>query len=143
MYCTLADIQKQISKDTLIQLTDDNQTGETDTVIVDEAIIYSETLIDGYLRGRYILPLTLVPGVIKIIAVDLSVFRLYSRRFQTDTPDAINEKYKNSIKMLEQIQKGIIALGIELKANISESAIFRTNKDRSDRSFSKVRLNEY
>jgi phage gp36-like protein len=143
MYCTLADILKQISKDTLIQLTDDNQTGETDTVIVDEAIIYSETLIDGYLRGRYILPLNLVPAVVKIIAVDLSVCRLYSRRFQTETPDAISEKYKNSIKMLEQIQKGIIALNIKPKAIFNESAIFRTNKDSSDRRFSKERLNEY
>ena len=113
MYCELADIQKQVYQDTLIQLTDDSQTGEIDTAIVEEALAYSSTLIDGYLRGRYVLPLTQTPAVITIIAVDLCIFRLYSRRFQTDIPDAVKEKYYSSIRMLEQIQKGKILLGIE------------------------------
>lgn len=149
MYCQIEDIQKQVSKDTLIQLTDDNQVSEIDAVIVDEAILYSETLINGYLRGRYSIPIinigldTEPPDILKILAIDLSIYRLYSRRFQTDTPDSISEKYKNSIKILEQIQKGIISLGIETAGTAPELGEYRTNKSFEERTFSKQVLNEY
>ena len=146
MYCLIEDIQKQVSQDTLIQLTDDNQTGEIDSVIVEEAILYSESLINGYLRGRYTLPLAInanPPDILKILAVDLSIYRLYSRRYQTDTPDSISEKYKNSIKILEQIQRGIISLGLETAGAAPELGEYRANKSFQDRTFSKQVLNEY
>jgi len=148
MYCILEDIQKQVSQDTLIQLTDGDQIGEIDSIIVEEAIIYSETLIDGYLRGRYTLPVISIanpnsPDILKILAVDLSIYRLYSRRFQTDTPDSISEKYKNSIRILEQIQKGIISLGIETAGIVPELGEYRTNKNSLDREFCRTKLNEY
>lgn len=149
MYCQIEDIQKQVSKDALIQLTDDNQLGHIDSIIVEEAILYSETLINGYLRGRYTLPIINVglgsdsPDILKILAVDLSIYRLYSRRFQTDTPDSISEKYKNSIKILEQIQKGIISLGIETAGTAPELGEYRTNKLFQDRTFSKQLLKDY
>ena len=58
-YCTPEDIEKQVSTHTLIQLTNDNPDQETvDTVVCEEALIYSSTLIDGYLRGKYTLPLS-------------------------------------------------------------------------------------
>jgi len=133
MYCTLDDIKQQVSETTLIEITDDNQVNEINTAIMDEAILYSETLIDGHLRGRYTLPLPTVPILIKILAADLSVFRLYSRRFYTDMPESINNKYKNSIKLLEQIQRGIISLGIEKEETPTEAGEYLTNKTFSDR----------
>jgi phage gp36-like protein len=143
MYCSLNDLKKQVQEDTLIQLTDDDNSGEIDASVIDESVIYSETLIDGYLRGRYTLPLSQVPAVIKILAVDLSIYRLYSRRFHTDTPDAISEKYKNSIRILEQIQRGIISLGIETAGRPPELGEYRTNKTFEERTFSKHLLREY
>ena len=74
MYCSLDDIKQQVSETTLIEITDDNQANEINTKIIDEAILYSETLIDGYLRGRYTLPLATIAVLIKIIAADLTVF---------------------------------------------------------------------
>lgn len=149
MYCSLDDIQKQVSKDTLIQLTDDSQVSEIDSIIIEESILYSETLINGYLRGRYTLPIVNIaldaepPDILKILAVDLCIYRLYSRRFQTDTPDSISEKYKNSIRILEQIQKGIISLGIEIAGTAPELGEYRTNKSHQDREFCRDRLNKY
>jgi phage gp36-like protein len=137
MYCTLDDIKQQISETTLIEITDDNQANEINTAIIDEAILYSETLIDGYLRGRYTLPLVTIPVLLKIISADLTIFRLYSRRFQTDMPESINDKYKNSIKLLEQIQKDIISLGIEVPESPLERGEYRTNKTFRDRIFTK------
>lgn len=143
MYCELQDIQKFMDNPTLVQLTDDNQTGVIDQSVIDEAIIYSETLIDGYLRSRYTLPLNQTPKIITFIALDLSIHRLYSRRLATDMPDSINEKYKTAIKVLEQIQKGIISLGIETSSTAPELGEYRGNKSFQDREFSKEKLNAY
>jgi len=143
MYCTLYDIKQQVPENTLIEITDDVQANEINTVIIDEAILYSETLIEGYLRGRYTLPLTTIPVLIKIISSDLTVFRLYSRRFQADMPASIDDKYKNSIKLLEQIQKRIISLGIEVPASPPERGEYMTNKTLSDRIFTKSFINKF
>jgi phage gp36-like protein len=143
MYCTIDDIQKQVQDCTLIEITDDDLSGQINTDVVDESILYSETLIDGYLRGRYTLPLQTVPEIVKIPAVDLSIYRLYSRRFHTDMPDSINDKYKNSIKLLEQIQKGIISLGIETDGTPPELGEYRTNKTYQDRIFTNRLLDTF
>lgn len=144
MYCQIEDIRKQISLDTLIQLTDDNQTGEIDIEIAEEAINYSGTLINGYLIGRYNIPINNeIPDIVKIVAIDLSIYRLYSRRFQTDMPDSVSEKYKNSMKILEQIQKGIISLSIDATDSVIKIAIYKTNKTYQDRIFSDEVLDGY
>ena len=144
MYCTIEDIQKQTSRDTLVQLTDDNQLGEIDSIIVEEAILYSETLINGYLCGRYTIPIfNEIPNILKILAIDLAIYRLYLRRFQTDTPNSISEKYKNSTKILEQIQKGIISLEIESTGKVIRMSEYKTNKTSKDRIFSKEFLDDY
>ena len=142
-YCTLDDIKQQVSEITLIEITDDNQANEINTNIIDKAILYSETLIDGYLRGRYTLPLATIPVLIKILAADLTIFRLYSRRFQADMPDSINDKYKNSIKLLEQIQKGVVSLGIETADTPPKLGEYRTNKTSNDRIFTKSFINKF
>ncbi|OGI31340.1 MAG: hypothetical protein A2287_02805 [Candidatus Melainabacteria bacterium RIFOXYA12_FULL_32_12] len=143
MYCTLQDIKKQVQESTLIEITDDNLSGQISTEVVDESILYSQTLIDGYLRGRYTLPLQTTPEILKILCVDLSIYRLYSRRFHTDMPDSINDKYKSSIKLLEQIQKGIISLGIEIPGTPPELGEYRTNKTYQDRIFPKSLLDSF
>ena len=80
-YCTLDDIQTRIGTLPLIQLTNDNgDEDKIDTVVCEEALIYSSTLIDGYLRGKYSLPLDTHFPLLKVVAIDLSIYRLYSRR---------------------------------------------------------------
>lgn len=143
-YCTLEDIETQISTAVLIQLTDD--TGLQSTInssVVEEALIYSSTLIDGYLRGRYTLPLDTHFPLLRIITIDLSIYRLYSRRIQTEIPEAVLEAYKNAIKTLEQIKKGIISLQTEINNEVSGSPEYRTNKTPKDRLFNKEKLYEY
>ncbi|KKP40306.1 MAG: mu-like protein prophage Flumu protein gp36 [Candidatus Peregrinibacteria bacterium GW2011_GWC2_33_13] len=142
-YCNPDDIKQQVTEATLIEITDDNLAGEINAAVVNEAILYSATIIDGYLRGRYTLPLPTIPEIVKILAVDLSIFRLYLRRFHTDMPDSINDKYKNSIKLLEQIQKGIISLGIETAGTPPKCGEYRTNKTYRDREFPKIFLDTF
>ena len=99
-YCTIEDIETQTSTPTLIQLSSDNGQEEVNRVVVEEAIIYSSTLIDGYLRGRYTLPLNIHFPLLRILAIDLSIYRLYSRRMRNEMPEVIQTNYDNAISTL-------------------------------------------
>lgn len=145
MYCTQEDIEKQITTPTLIQLTSDDSQNAIDETVTFEAILYSSTLIDGYLRGKYTLPLDTHFPLLRIIAIDLSIYRLYSRRLRAEMPESILAQYKESIKTLEKIQKGTIALEIETESssNLIEAKEYITNKTSFDRTFSPEVLREY
>lgn len=108
-YCTLADIES--SEEDLIELTDDTDTGEVDQSNVDKAINHAGEIIDGYLRGRYTLPLDPVPGLLTTLAAVITLRRLYGRRPRLKVPESLADDYKNAIKLLESIQKGLVTLG--------------------------------
>lgn len=145
-YCTIDDIETQTSTPTLIQLTSDDGQEAVNRVVAQEAILYSSTLIDGYLRGRYTLPLDAHFPLLRILAIDLSIHRLYSRRMRDEMPEVIENNYKNAISTLKDIQKGVISLQSENDSletagfNVEE---YKTNKSIIDRLFSKDRMLEY
>lgn len=146
MYCTSEDIEKQITHDTLVQLTNDNPLQDAvDDSVTYEAILYSSTLIDGYLSSRYDLPLNTRFPFLRIIAMDLSIYRLYGRRLPADMPEAIFKQYKEAIKTLEKIQKGTITLEVETETNpkLIPTKEYITNKNPRDRRFNKEVLREY
>lgn len=145
-YCTLEDIETHTSTPTLIQLTSDDGQEAIDHIVVQEAILYSSTLIDGYLRGRYSLPLNIHFPLLRILAIDLSIHRLYSRRMRNEMPEVIENAYKNAISTLRDIQKGIISLQSEsdtLETSNFSPQEYKTNKNLLDRLFGKQNLNEY
>lgn len=145
-YCTTDDIQNYTSTPTLIQLTNDEGGNDVMTTVVEEAILYSSTLIDGYLRGRYTLPLDTHFPLLQMLCIDISVHRLYSRRTRDDMPEVIENAYKNAIATLRDIQKGIITLQAEndlLESSAFNPLEYKTNKNILDRLFGKQKLNEY
>ncbi len=145
-YCTIEDIETHTSTPTLIQLTSDDGQEEVDRVVAQEAILYSSTLIDGYLRGRYALPLDTHFPLLRILAIDLSIYRLYTRRMRNEMPEVIENNYKNAIATLRDIQKGVITLQSEndsLETASFNAEEYKTNKDIIDRLFSKERMLEY
>lgn len=170
-YCTIDDIELHLSTPTLTQLTSDDGQEAINRDVAQESILYASTLIDGYLRGRYSLPLNTLSfspalnGVtgsdevapvqplpasrfplLRILAIDLSVHRLYSRRTINDMPEVIEQNYKNAISTLRDIQKGVITL--QSANDLFETSGFnpdeyRTNKTIIDRLFGKDRMLEY
>ncbi len=145
-YCTIEDIETHTSTPTLIQLTSDDGQEEVDRVVAQEAILYSSTLIDGYLRGRYTLPLDTHFPLLRILAIDSSIYRLYTRRMRNEMPEVIENNYKNAIATLRDIQKGVITLQSEndsLETASFNAEEYKTNKDIIDRLFSKERMLEY
>lgn len=145
-YCTIEDIETQTSTPTLIQLTSDDGQEIVDRVVAQEAILYSTSLINGYLRGRYSLPLDTHFPLLRIIAIDISIYRLYARRMRNEMPEVIETAYKNAISTLKDIQKGTITL--ESENDLFETSGFnaqeyKTNKDILDKLFGKQRMSEY
>lgn len=140
-YCTLTDIVKAIPEENLIQLTDDEGRGVMDNSKIEEAINYAEQLIDGYLRGRYSVPLNPVPELIRRLAVDLAVFFLYSRRFELNMPESMLERKRECIRLLEHIQQGKVLLGIEGQKSPGHG-YYTTNKKAEDREFPKSLLKQ-
>jgi phage gp36-like protein len=113
-YCTLADLQLAIPSATLVQLSnDDAEATAINEAVVAEAIRQAEELVDGYLRGRYTLPLTTVPSIVKDMTVHLARHWLYARRPEgVELPDAVIRTYKTAIQVLESIRDNKITLGI-------------------------------
>jgi len=142
MFCTLEDIKKAIPEKNIIELTDDDNFGSIDEAKVQDAIDYAEQLINGYLRGRYPVPLNPVPELIRRLAVDLAVFQLYSRRFDLDMPQGMIDRRKEIIRLLEQIQAGKVLLGIETQ-NSPGQGYYKTNKVSEDRVFNKETLEKF
>ena len=75
-YCTVDDIEIQVSTPTLIQLTSDNGQEAVNRDVAQEAILFSSALIDGYLRARYTLPLNIHFPLLKVIGVDIEKKRI-------------------------------------------------------------------
>lgn len=145
-YCTIEDIETQTSTPTLIQLTSDDGQEIVNRVVAQEAILYSTSLINGYLRGRYSLPLDTHFPLLRILAIDISIYRLYARRMRNEMPEVIETAYKNAISTLKDIQKGTITLESEndlFETSGFSAAEYKTNKDILDKLFGKQRMSEY
>ncbi|MBG6242922.1 MAG: DUF1320 domain-containing protein [Candidatus Symbiopectobacterium sp. Dall1.0] len=120
-YCTPDDVAAVIPRQTLIELTQDGVSmaiGQAlpevvNEAVVSEAIRYAVELIDAHLRGRYTLPLTQVPTVLKDLALNLVCHALYRRRPEGDLPDAVKESTRATEKTLVALRDGKLTLGIQ------------------------------
>jgi phage gp36-like protein len=144
-YCDSYDILQVLPEIELIQLTDDTNTAINDDVL-NAAISFADTTINSYLRSRYTLPLSEIPELIKVFAIDLTIYRLHSRRMIREMPESILNSYKTVIAELGKIQKGIVSLGLESESEdtqLSGHREFVSNKTSTDRLFSKEVMDDY
>lgn len=147
-YCTVEDILTIIPEQDLINLTNDNPscTPAIDQNVCDAVGITAGGIIDGYLRGKYTLPLEFVPEIVRQIACDICAYRLYNRRPQT-MPEHIKTNHENALKLLKDIQKGDFKLETpEEVKDISfqkPKSSFLVNKKVSDKIFDERTLRAF
>jgi len=108
-YCTLADLQDQISEDELIELTDDDNAGVVDAGVVTAAIAKADALIDGYCGKRYSVPFTTVPDIVEALSVDIAIYNLFGRR--EGAPEDRRNRYKDAVDFLRGVARGDNSLG--------------------------------
>ena len=115
MYLTREDLLAFMPGRAALELTCDdpyNMPEEPDMAIIDAALLSAQELIDGYLRGRYTLPLAETPTIVRDLARVISRYRLYERRPESGMPETVAETWKNAVRTLEQIRAGRITLGL-------------------------------
>ncbi|MFH2011683.1 MAG: DUF1320 domain-containing protein [Pseudomonadota bacterium] len=137
-YSVQTDMEEQISQNELIQLTDDEDTGEVDTDVLSRAIADADAEIDSYCANRYTVPFSPVPAMIRKLSVDIAIYNLFSRR-ALDVSDERQQRYDNAIRFLRDLAKGLISLGAESPSPVnpdnsvsmdSNTRVFNRNKLR-------------
>ena len=121
MYITREDVAAAVSLAELVQLSNDEGYGEPDWQIVDRAIAYACELADGYLMGRYALPLETAPSILRHLCTDIARHWLHQRRINAaELPKPLQAAYDNAVKLLVQIRDGKIHLGVRAAAAATE-----------------------
>lgn len=106
-YLVSQDLIDELGENTLVQLTDDDGTGEVNETRVLKAIESAKGQFDFYARSRYSLPVPVTP-MVKTLNLDLAIFHLYKSR--TSIAEGVYTVRKNAydaaIKMLIDLSKG-------------------------------------
>lgn len=120
MYLSRDDMVALCSLSELIQLSKDEmgshydyQATEPDWVLIDRAIEYACQVADGYLSGRYALPLKQTPTLLMHWCADIARYHLHKRRINaSELPKPLQASYDDAIKLLGQVRDGKLHLGV-------------------------------
>lgn len=111
MFATLQAMRDKFGERELIELTDIEQP-YTDTINVtrlNAAMQQANSEIEGYIGGRYPLPLQTVPPFLQSIACDMT--RYHASTGAMSENDPIKTRYDAALKTLKEISKGTIQIG--------------------------------
>ena len=118
-YSVLTDLQNGLRADALIQLTDDENTGQVNQDVVNEAIARGDAMINSYCSSKFIVPFAVpAPDIIRMLSEDVAIYHLYARRGE-EIPGSVNDKFRNALKQLADIAKGLVDLGVADSAEAS------------------------
>ncbi len=151
-YISATDQKTLVPDRVMTELTDDDADGIADQDIIATVILEACETVDGFLRGRYSLPFAKTPTIISSIAKQIARYKLYERRPEGfELPKTVSDGNTNALKMLLQIQNGVMTLGVpegELLAGqqVPDDGEFhvhvRPSRDRQS-TFSKSLLDQY
>ncbi len=130
MYTSLEQLQDRYGERMLILLTDRGEvaTDAIDVDVITRALTDSDAMIDGFLKDRYVLPLSETPPLLADIAQMIAIWKLHRH-----SPDEKIEKdYKEALAFLDRIASGKVRLpvaGVE-PTTTSTSGVRLTDRDR-------------
>lgn len=107
-YATVADLQDRLGAARLVQLTDlgDPPVGLVVAAVAQKALDDASGEIDGYLAGRYPLPLATAPAVLRVYCIAIAHYRLLG----SSADEVAREDYKAAIAYMRSVAKGEIPL---------------------------------
>lgn len=128
-YSLKADIQKEISDEELIGLTDDESEGIINDDRVTAAIARADAIIDSYCGQVMAVPFTTVPAIINQHSVTITIYFLFSRRGAV--PEIRRKNYEDAIAHLKDISNSKASLPPITDDEVSgESQTSRTEDDK-------------
>ena len=99
-YAVAADLLTRFGEAELLRLAM-TPSGELDEAVLQLALDDASALIDGYLAGRYPLPLAHVPAALVPICADIARHRLYGEQ----APEQIAKRYEAALAFLKSVGK--------------------------------------
>lgn len=108
-YATYDDMVKSFGEREVRLISDRENTGVPDPMVIEDGLRTADGEIDSYIAGRYSLPLREIPLVLVGFACDIARYRLTGTE-RTES-DVILERYKIAIRYLEKAASGSVTLG--------------------------------
>lgn len=115
MYCAKEDLIAQVANlEKMLKLPTD--TGDEISLRIEQAIDNACYEIDGYIGSRYRLPLTVVPHILKKLAIDIAIYNCLSFKGikEDSTENTYFERYKAAIDFLKGVRDGKNTIGLEV-----------------------------
>jgi phage gp36-like protein len=112
MYATQQDIIDRYSEEQLLLAFDRDGDGEVDENaagenVAEKALSDASGEIDGYLSGRYSLPLPTTPSILTFFCVDIA---LYKGSVETAVTEEKRKRYEDAVKFLTFVSLGKVQL---------------------------------
>jgi len=108
-YATRQDMIDRFGEEELILLTDrDGSAGMIVDAVLDLALADGAATINGYIGGRYKLPLATVPEVLVRLNCDIARYQLYDER----APEQLQKRHEADIDFLTALGSGKLSLGV-------------------------------
>lgn len=110
MYATPDNMLSRFGEQDLTLLTEreDSVPGEINLALLEQALSDASAEIDGYIAGRYVLPLTTVPALLERNCCDIARYFLYGDK----APEQVEKRYAAVVRFLTAVSKGDISLGL-------------------------------
>ncbi|TMO98721.1 DUF1320 domain-containing protein [Pseudoalteromonas sp. S3260] len=110
-YATITAMQQRFGERELIYLSEreDGPVDVINTAVIEQAINDASDVINGYLAGRYELPLVTVPNLLEQFCCDIARYKLGTN----DVPEHVETRYKDAIKFLMSVAKGELSIGVD------------------------------
>ena len=107
-YATQAQLTRRYGEAMLVAATDRGSVpaGVPDAAVIADALAEADAVIDGYLAGRYALPLAQVPPLLADIAKALTIWKLHPY----DAAPKLKDEYDAAMRMLRDIADGRVKL---------------------------------
>lgn len=120
-YAAKSNMIARFTEREVIALTDPDNLGVIDDVVLAGALAEADAEIDPYLAPRHVLPLASVPRILSGFACDIARYRLCGTGGVTET-DEVRNRYKDAIKFLENVASGKIGLGLNAANQVAAPA---------------------
>ena len=108
-YATRQTLEDAFGALEIVQIADRDGDGEPDAEFVLSALARTDGLIDGYLAGRYVLPLATVPKVLNTVACDIARYFLY----EDAAPERVRQAYDDALRWLRDVAAGKFLLPMD------------------------------
>ncbi|WP_416305211.1 gp436 family protein [Neptunicella sp. SCSIO 80796] len=107
-YCTIDDLIERFGETELLSLTDRDNNGAIDVQVANVAIEDASATIDGFLAGRYDLPLSSIPPVLVRLCTAMARYNLYGNAVN----EVVEKNNTAAVNFLTAVGKGDLLLGM-------------------------------